>query len=155
MGNTERLAGHLAELSGCRVHRLEPIERYPRDYDAMVALNVREQEEAARPGLVDPLTSLAPLDILLIGSPIWNSEIPRLMRTFVDTHDFTGITVAPFTTHAGSGLGGAPDEYRQACRGAAAIAAGLAVRGEDVGASRDRAAAWLGDLGILPGRSGS
>lgn len=149
VGNTEVLAGYLAELLNCPTHKLEAADPYPGSYDETVARNVRELNEDARPAISNPLTSLEGYSTVLIGSPIWAQEAPRIMRTFIDANDFSGITVAPFVTYAVSGIGGVPGEYQQACRGAQRITGGLAVNGETVQGSRDQAAAWLRQIGLL------
>lgn len=149
VGNTEVLAKQLAGLLRCDTHRLEAADPYPNSYDDCVERNTREQNEQARPAIANPLTSLAGYTTVLIGSPIWSVQAPRIMRTFIDANDFTGITVAPFTTYAMSGLGGVPDEYARACRGAASITAGLAVRGEEAEQAGQSAQVWLSQIGLL------
>ena len=42
---------------------------------------------------------------LYLGYPIWWGQAPRIMSTFVESHDFTGITVIPFCTSGSSGAG--------------------------------------------------
>lgn len=148
VGNTEVLAKILADMLGCPTHKLEPAEPYPHSYDATVAQNVAEYERQARPAIANPLTSIARYSTLLIGSPIWATRAPRIMRTFIDAVQFEGVTVAPFVTHAGSEMGGVPDEYAETCRGARAITDGLAVRGEEVRDSREAASAWLRQIGL-------
>ena len=37
--------------------------------------------------------------------PIWWGQAPRILSTFVESHDFTGITVVPFCTSGSSGAG--------------------------------------------------
>lgn len=66
-----------------------------------------------------------------------------IMSTFVEGIDFTGKTVVPFTTHAGSGLGTTVRDYTASCPGAT-IGEGLAVRGEEVRDAGDEVAAWMG-----------
>lgn len=136
VGNTEVLTDaisrRLDELGVDHdVHRLEAVDAYPDDYDATVARNVREQNDDARPPLVDPLESITDYDVVLLGSPIWNVRPPMLMHTFAEAHDFTGKTLHPFVTYAVSGLGTAADQCEAACPGAD-VGEGLAVRGETV-----------------------
>ncbi|XVX21206.1 flavodoxin [Actinomycetota bacterium] len=147
VGNTAVMAQVIGELIDVDMHELRAADTYSRDYDATVARNVREQDEQARPAIAGPLPSVAGRRTVLLGSPIWNVQIPRIMRTFVDATEWSGIRVVPFTTHAMSGLGGAVEEYRQACRGAT-MAEGLAVRGERVRESRPEIEAWLGRVGL-------
>ena len=42
---------------------------------------------------------------LYLGYPIWWGDSPRILSTFVESHDFTGITVIPFCTSGSSGPG--------------------------------------------------
>ena len=70
-----------------------------------VQRNVREQQEIARPGILSLPSSIAANDTILIGSPIWNVRVPRIMLTFAEHFGFAGKTIHPFTTHAMSGLG--------------------------------------------------
>jgi hypothetical protein len=108
-----------------------------------VARNVREQEADARPAIANLLRSIDRYDVVLLATPLWNVRPPMIMRTFADRYDFTGKTVLPVTTYAVSGLGSAPDEYADACKGAT-IGRGLAIRGERVRDAGDEVDAWLG-----------
>ena len=47
---------------------------------------------------------------VFIGYPIWWGEEPRILCTFVESHDFTGMTVIPFCTSGGSGIGRSGDD---------------------------------------------
>lgn len=150
VGNTEVVAGMISRLIACDMHRIEPVNPYPEDYEATVAQDDREQEANARPAIANPLASIASYDIVLLGSPIWGGRAPMIMSTFVEGFDFTGKTVFPFTTHAGSGLGTTVRDYTASCPGAT-IGEGLAVRGEEV---RDASAAvesWLRRTNLLKG----
>lgn len=148
VGNTEVLAGMISQLIGCDVHRIEPVDPYPEDYEETVARNVREQDADARPAIANPLASIEPYDIVLVGSPIWNVRAPMIMSTFVEGFDFTGKTVFPFTTYAVSGLGTTVRDYTAACPGAT-IGEGLAVRGEEVRDAGAAVEAWLARINLL------
>jgi flavodoxin len=149
VGNTAVLAGIIAELTECDVHRIEAADPYPEGYDATVRRNVAEQDGNARPGIANPLSSVAVYDTVLLGSPIWNVRAPMIMTTFTDAHDFTGKTVLPFVTYAVSGLGSVERDYAAACPGAR-IGDGLAVRGEEVSQRRTDVEAWLRTAELLP-----
>jgi flavodoxin len=148
VGNTEVLAGMISPLIGCDVHRIEPIDPYPDDYEETVARNVREQDADARPAIANPLASIEPYDIVLLGSPIWNVRAPMIMSTFVEGFDFSGKTVFPFTTYAVSGLGTTVRDYAASCPGAT-IGEGLAVRGEEVRDAGAAADSWLRRIKLL------
>jgi flavodoxin len=149
VGNTEVLAGMIAGLIVCDVHRIEAADPYPASYDATVARNVREQNADARPAIADPLASIEQYDTVLLGSPIWNVRPPMIMTTFTQSYDFTGKTVHPFVTYAVSGLGSTERDYTASCPGAQ-IAPGLAVQGEEVTQHRAEVESWLREAGLDP-----
>jgi len=148
VGNTEVVANMIRDAVACDVFRIEAVNPYSDRYDPTVERNVREQEERARPGIVALPKSIATYDTILIGSPIWNVRVPRIMLTFCEHYDFTRKTVHPFTTHAMSGLGHAVEEYTAACRGAT-IGRALAIRGEEAGESRSKVEGWLTRIRLL------
>jgi flavodoxin len=152
VGNTEVLAGMIAERLDCDVHRFEAADPYPDSYDETRERNVREQDANARPSIANPLGSIDEYDTILLASPIWNVRAPMLMSTFAENYDFSGKTVHPVTTHAMSGLGTTSEDYARVCRGAR-IGAGLAVRGEEVRSAGPSVDAWLRRTDLLDGRS--
>jgi len=148
VGNTEVLAGMITRLIKCDVHRIEPVKPYPEDYEETVAQNAREQNADARPAIANPLASIENYDTVLLGSPIWGGRAPMIMSTFVEGLEWTGKTVVPFTTHAGSGLGTVLRDYAASCPGAK-IGEGLAVRGEEVQQAGAAVESWLRRINLL------
>ena len=148
VGNTEVLAGMIARLIGCDVHRIDPVDPYPEDYEETRERNVREQRADARPSIANPLDSIEGYDTVLLGSPIWNVRAPMIMTTFAEQFDFAGKTVFPLVTYAVSGLGSTVRDYAASCPGAT-IGEGLAVRGEEVGEAGAAVESWLRRIGLL------
>jgi flavodoxin len=148
VGNTEVLAGMISRLIACDVHRIEPVDPYPDDYEETVARNTREQDAGTRPAIANPLASIDQYDVVLLGSPIWSVRLPMIMSTFVEHFTFAGKTVFPFVTYAVSGLGTTVRDYAASCPGAT-IGEGLAVRGEEVGDASAAAEAWLRRIALL------
>lgn len=95
VGNTEVLAGMIADRLECNVHRIEAADPYSENYDETVERNVREQNADARPGIANPLESIDGYDTILLASPIWNVRAPMIMSTFAERYDFSGKTVRP------------------------------------------------------------
>ncbi len=147
VGNTKVLVQMLAERIECDVFEIQATDPYSTDYDDTVARNVREQNSNARPGIAGTLPVARPYGIVILASPLWNVQPPMIMRTFTDRFDFTGRQVHPLVTYAVSGLGGAPDEYRQACRGAR-MGEPLAVRGEEVRDAGTDLQQWASRIGL-------
>jgi flavodoxin len=96
VGNTEVVAGMIRRALGCDVFQIRPVDPYSDRYEPTVQRNVREQNENARPGIVRMPSSVAAYDTILIGSPIWNVRVPRIMLTFAERFDFAGKTICPF-----------------------------------------------------------
>jgi flavodoxin len=142
VGNTAVVAGMIRDALRCEVFQIQAVDPYPHSYDMTVQRNVREQNDNARPKIVNPPASLAAYRTILIGSPIWNVRAPRIMLTFAERYDFTGKTVHPFTTYAMSGLGDVVEEYGVACRGAK-LGEALAIRGEKAEGGRSEVEGWL------------
>ena len=148
VGNTEVAAGMIRDALRCDVYQILPSEPYSASYDETVRRNQQEQNQNARPEIVDPLSSIDPYDVILIGSPVWNVRVPRIILTFIERFDFTDKVVYPFNTNAVSGLGSIVEDYTDGCRGAT-IGEALAVRGEEVETSRSRIEEWLRNIGLL------
>ncbi|MEU5877884.1 flavodoxin [Spirillospora sp. NPDC047279] len=149
IGNTEVLARMIRERLDCDVHRIQPADPYPADYDQTVARNVEEQNADARPAIAGALPDIDPYPTVLLASPIWNVRAPMIMPTFTDKLDFTGKVVHPLTTYAMSGLGTTERDYAASCP-RATIGAGLAVRGEQVTSAGPDIDAWLRRTGLPP-----
>src|SRR5829696_3122755 len=62
VGNTELLAGMIAELIDSDVYRIEAADPYPDSYDATVQRNVAEQDSDAHPAIANPLASISEYD---------------------------------------------------------------------------------------------
>ena len=110
-GNTERVAGYIAEATGGDLFELVPVTPYT-DADlswttAGSRVNREHDDESLRNV---PLVSTTPenfdeYDVILIGYPIWWGIAAWPVNNFVKNNDFTGKTVVPFATSASSGMG--------------------------------------------------
>ena len=126
-----------------------PSKDYPLDYDELADYAKEERDDGGRPAFenlgVDPTN----YDFVFIGYPIWWYEMPMIMDTFFDTYDFSGVTVIPFNTHAGSGDGGTYGDIRE-LEPKATVMDGLAIGGEDAGGDSAKASVeeWLKQLGF-------
>ena len=69
--------------------RIEAVDRYSDDYEETVERNKDEQGRDARPPIVNPPSSIAEYDTVLLGSPVWNVRAPMIMAAFTERYDFT------------------------------------------------------------------
>ena len=77
-----------------------------------------------------------------IGYPIWWGEEPRILCTFVEAHDFTDMTVIPFCTSGGSGIGRSGKDLAELA-GTGTWLDGARLNGN---ASEDDLTAWVNGL---------
>lgn len=110
-GNTERVAGYIAEAVGGDLFALVPTAPYTESDLDWTADGSRVNREHDDESLRDiPLASTAPenfaeYDTIFIGYPIWWGIAAWPVNNFVKNNDFTGKTVIPFATSASSGMG--------------------------------------------------
>lgn len=140
-GNTEILAEHIAAELGSAIFQIETVEPYPEDYFACTDVAKKELREKARPQIKGPLPSMDDVDRIVLGYPNWWGTVPMAVKTFLDSVDLSGVTLAPLCTNEGSGLGGSVGDLRRSYP-AATVVEGLSIRGTDSASSKDEAAAW-------------
>jgi flavodoxin len=148
VGNTEVVAGIIADLAEVDVYEITPADPYPEDYEATVRRNVQEQAADARPEIAGSLPDLAGYDTVMLGSGVWNVQAPMIMRTFIESVDLDGRTVLPLVTYAVSGMGRVTDDYRRMLP-ESTIGEGLAIRGEEAADARPEVRAWLRRADLL------
>ena len=107
-GTTKGIAEKIAALTGAELVDLVPAQPYTAEdlnyNDRSTRATVEQNTPDARPEIANDI-SLDGVTTLYLGYPIWWGQAPRIMSTFVESHDFTGITVIPFCTSGGSGAG--------------------------------------------------
>ena len=104
-GNTELLAKEIVRRTGADEFKIVPVMKYPESYMDCVELATREKEEQARPEYVGDV-ELADYDTIFLGYPIWWGDLPMIVYSFIEKHDWSGKVVVPFNTHEGSGNSG-------------------------------------------------
>lgn len=110
-GNTETVAGYIAEATGGDLFEITPAEPYTdadlnwtdegsrvsREHDDP---SLREMELTA-----DTVENWSEYDTVFVGYPIWWGIAAWPVDAFINANDFTGKTVIPFATSSSSGLG--------------------------------------------------
>ena len=54
-------------------------------------------------------------DTVFVGFPIWWYTAPQIVKTFLESYDFSGKTLIPFATSGGSGMGRTTEELKAVC----------------------------------------
>lgn len=110
-GNTEEVAGYIAEATGGDLFELEPAEPYTdadlnwTDENSRVTLEHEDESLRDVELVADTVDNWDSYDTVFIGYPIWWGIAAWPVDTFVEANDFTGKTVIPFCTSSSSGLG--------------------------------------------------
>ncbi len=108
-GTTKGVAEKIAALTDADLAEIVPAEPYTDadlNYQDESSRATREQQDPdARPALGGEDISLSGYDTLFIGYPIWWGDAPRVMSSFVESHDFDGLRVIPFCTSGSSEIG--------------------------------------------------
>lgn len=116
-GNTMILAEMIANKTGAELFEVKPAKKYPEKYDECIDLAKREQNQKARPEILED-KDVSEYDTIFFGYPIWWGDIPMCMYTFVESHDWNGKKIIPFCTHEGSGAGRTESTLKRLMKGA-------------------------------------
>ena len=110
-GNTENVAGYIAEATGGDLFELESAEPYTdadlnwTDENSRVTLEHEDESLRDIELVADTVDNWDSYDTVFIGYPIWWGIAAWPVDGFVEANDFTGKTVIPFCTSSSSGLG--------------------------------------------------
>jgi flavodoxin len=147
-GNTRALAKEIKKQTGGNLLEIIPAEPYPNDFNKTVERWHRERDADERPEITTIVDSMDNYQTVFVGYPIWSSDIPAVVRTFLEQYDLSGKTVIPFCTHGGSGFGKSTDRLKNLCTGAK-IADGFEIYGTRVGVCADAITEWLSRIGLI------
>ena len=111
-GTTKGVADKIAALTGADMIEIIPAQPYfteDLNYNDSGSRTSKEQNDPnARPEIAEAI-SLEGYTTVYLGYPIWWGQAPRILSTFVESHDFTEITVIPFCTSGSSDIGQSDD----------------------------------------------
>ena len=117
-GTTAKAARTIVEVTGGTLYEIVPQQAYTSydlDWnDRQSRSSVEMNNPQARPALKDTKLNVATCDVIFIGYPIWWDQAPRIINTFIESHDLKGKTLVPFATSGGSGIGNSVKELRKA-----------------------------------------
>lgn len=141
-GNAEHIAHVIQKITGADIYEIKPVQPYPDSYKACVQQAVQEMRTNARPEISNPIESLAEYKTIYLCYPNWCGTFPRIVATFIESHDLSGKTIYPMCTNEGSGMGRSVDELRSLSPNSI-IKPGLSIRGSLARNSDDAIEEWL------------
>ena len=136
-GNTAIVADMIIEQTGADSFEITPKEdNYPMTYNELTDYAKEEQNQNARPEIASTVENFDSYDTIYLGYPIWWGDLPMICYTFLESYDFSGKTIIPFCTHAGSGNAGTQSKIQSAVP-SAEVKEVLAISGTDAQNDKD------------------
>ena len=113
--NTKAIAEIIQKNVGGTLIALELEKPYPENYKATVQQVVDENASGYLPPLKTKIDSIQNYDIVFVGFPTWDMQMPPPMKSFLHEYDLSGKTVIPFNTNAGFGVGSGFQTVKELC----------------------------------------
>ena len=110
-GVTKKVAENLASASGADLFEIVPEQIYTSEdlnwQNKQSRSSVEMNDRDCRPAIASKVEDISPYSHVFVGFPVWWYREPSIIDTFMESYDWNGITVIPFCTSGGSGLGDA------------------------------------------------
>lgn len=107
-GTTARTAEMLAEVTGGELYAISPVDHYTEAdldwHDRQSRSSVEMNTPSSRPAIKGHKDNMTDYDIIFLGYPIWWDLAPRVINTFIESHNLKGKTIIPFATSGGSSV---------------------------------------------------
>jgi flavodoxin len=113
--NTKAIAEIIQRNVGGKLVSLELVKPYPENYQQTVQQVVKELETGYLPPLKTKVDSIEKYDIVFLGFPTWDMQMPPPMKSFLHQYNMRGKTVIPFNTNAGYGVGSGFQSVKELC----------------------------------------
>ena len=116
-GTTAKAARSIADITGGELFEIAPQNLYT---DADLDWNDKQSRSSvemnnaqSRPALKAKKADIAGYDVVFIGYPIWWNLAPRIINTFIESHDLKGKVIIPFATSGGSSISNSISELKK------------------------------------------
>lgn len=146
LGNTEFIAKEIQKNLGGDLFAIETVQKYPGEHQDLLDFAYDELDKDARPELSGKIENLDSYDVVLVGYPNWNADLPMPLYTFFETYDFAGKTIIPFVTHGGSGFSDTVDTIKELEPDAEVISEWLSISRNDVAKAQAEVKEWTDAL---------
>jgi flavodoxin len=113
--NTKAIAEIIQKNTGGTLVALELEKPYPQNYQQTVQQVVKENETNYLPALKTKIDNIEKYDIVFVGFPAWDMQIPPPMKSFLHQYDLSNKIIIPFNTNAGYGVGSGFQTVKELC----------------------------------------
>lgn len=148
LGNTQYMAQVIQENTGADIFRIQPTTPYPTDHDALLEAAQEEIRTNARPEIDGTIENFDSYDVVFVGYPNWNADMPYIMYSFFESYDFSGKTIVPFMTHGGSGFSGTRETIAE-LEPDATMLEGKAISRNSIEDAEQEIIDWIDEIGFL------
>lgn len=148
LGNNEYIAQIIQRETGGDLFVIETVQEYPTTHDPLLEFAYEEKAEDARPELATQIENPDDYDVIFLGYPNWNSDLPMSLYTFLEEYDFSGKTIIPFTTHGGSGFSRTVQTIAELQPDAEVSDDGLSISRNNVAGAEDDVVDWVNSLNL-------
>ncbi|MDO4325840.1 MAG: flavodoxin [bacterium] len=146
LGNNEYVAQIIQRETGGDLFSIETVQDYPTTHEPLLEFAYNEKADNARPELATQIENLDSYDVIFLGYPNWNADLPMPLYTFLEQYDFSGKTIIPFTTHGGSGFSRTIRTISELQPGATVISEGLSISRNSVSGAESEVVQWVNGL---------
>ena len=150
-GNTRIAAEMIAEATNADIFEIKTIKPYPESYQECTEIAKKELEQDFRPEIAGKVNNMEKYDTIFLCYPIWWSDLPMAVDTFLESYDFNGKTIIPFCTSASNYMTGKEVNIPKFAKGST-VREGLGLQGkrcqDDPESVRQDINKWLTDLGF-------
>ena len=120
-GHTKPLAEYAADYLDADFFEIEAAVPYT-DEDIAYYTDCRADREQsdpeARPEIANEVKNMEQYDTIVLAYPIWHSQAPKIICTFLESYDFSNKRIIPFCTSASSGIGSSATNLHASTQGA-------------------------------------
>lgn len=142
LGNNQYIAQIVQQQVGGDLFSIETVQEYPTTHEPLLDFAYEEKADNARPELATHIENPDSYDVIFLGFPNWNADLPMPLYTFLEEYDFSGKTIIPFCTSGSSGIGSSAENLHPLADGAA----WLDGRRFSGGTGRDAMIEWANDM---------
>lgn len=148
-GVTAEAAKAVAEAAGADLYEIKPEVPYTSaDLDwqnKKSRSSVEMSNPSSRPVLADRDAGIQNYEAVFIGFPIWWYTAPSIIKTFLESYDFSGKKIVLFATSGGSGFGKTQSDLKGCCSPSTEWVSEKLLNGRQ---NKDTILAWINSLNL-------
>ncbi len=108
-GVTKKVAERVAKIADADLFEIKPKEHYTGEdlnwMNKQSRSSVEMNNPDSRPKIENMVENMEMYDTVIIGFPIWWYTAPTIIKSFLESYDFSDKKIALFATSGGSGFG--------------------------------------------------